>query len=102
MGRDKIGDGGVNVERQQHLAVGARRARDLDHAGVEQLGKHDVAGEQAGPMLVADAQRVGEAGGDDECRRFAGVRAARWWRLWCPSDRGDGAAGNDFARGQAE
>ena len=44
---------------------------DLDHLAVEQLGQHDVAVEDARPVLVGDAQLVAEAARDDEHRGLA-------------------------------
>ena len=56
----------VRVERLEHLAVGAHAFVRLDHALVDRLGQHDAAGEDVGPVLVADAERVGEAAGDHQ------------------------------------
>ena len=61
----------VFVQRLDHRAVGADTLLRLDHALVEQLGQHDVAVEQARPVLVGDAQRVAETAGDDQQRRLA-------------------------------
>ena len=43
------------------LAVRTDALVGLDHAAVQQLGQHDLAVEDARPLLVADAQRVAEA-----------------------------------------
>jgi hypothetical protein len=60
----KLAPGGGAVERPQHLALGGHPLVDLDHRLVEQLRQHDAAVEQPRPVLVGDAQRVGEAPGD--------------------------------------
>ncbi len=52
-------------------AVGAHALVDLDDALVEHVGLDDMAGEDLRPRLVADAQRVAEALGDDEERALA-------------------------------
>jgi hypothetical protein len=70
---------------------------------VQQLGQHDVAVEQARPVLVGDAQRVAEAARDGQHGRFAlalqqrvgGDRGAHL-------DRFDQACGNGLARRQAQ
>ena len=54
------------VERCLHRAIGHHPLVDLDDPAVEQLGQHDVAGEQARADLVGDAQGVGETAGDDK------------------------------------
>ena len=59
------------VERAQHLAVGRHPLVDLDDVAVERLGQDDLAREDVGPRLVADAQRVAEAGGDRQRDRLA-------------------------------
>jgi hypothetical protein len=40
------------VERLAHAAVGAHALLRLDDAAVQQLGQHDVAVEQARPLLI--------------------------------------------------
>ncbi len=77
-GADAGGEGGGEigaharfVGRAQDLALGGDALVDFDDALVERLGQHDLASEQLGPVLVADAQRVGEALGDDQERAFA-------------------------------
>ena len=77
----------------EHLAFGCYALVHLDDALVELLRQDDVAGEQLGPVLVADLERVGEALGDDEERALAlaleeGVGRDRRAHL----DRGDRAA----------
>ena len=54
------------IGRPQHLALGGHALVDLDDALVELFRQDDVAGEELRPVLVADAQRVGEALGDDQ------------------------------------
>ena len=68
------------------LAVRADALVDLDHALVQQRRQLDPAHEQLRPILVADAQRVGEAARDHQqpCARPC-ARAARWSRPSCPS-----------------
>ena len=62
----------VEIERRAAtVAVGGDALVDLDHPLVQQLGQHDVAVEDARPVLVGDAQRVAEAAGD----RPAAVRS---------------------------
>ena len=58
--------GGGEVERRLDRAAGHDPLVDLDDPAVEQLGQHDVAGEQARADLVGDAQGVGETAGDDQ------------------------------------
>ncbi len=62
----QVGAGALAVERLLDRAVGAQPLLDLDRARVELLGQDDVAGEDVGPVLVGDAQRVAEAAGDRE------------------------------------
>ena len=78
-GAQAVGKGGaqvlfgpVPVERHQHPAGRVHPLVHLDHPLVQQLGQDDVAGEQLRPVLVADAQGVAEAAGDDQERPFAG------------------------------
>ncbi len=52
------------VERGEDLALGVHALVDLHHPLVEQFRQDDVAVEQPGPVLIADAQRVGETPGD--------------------------------------
>ncbi len=81
--------GGLLVERRQHPAVRIDALVDLDHALVQHLRQDDAAGEQLRPVLVADAQRVGEALGDGEHhpvalalqQRVGGDRGAHLHRL---------------------
>ena len=78
---------------------------DLDHALVEHAsGRRDRQVEQVRPVLVADAQRVGEAAVDRPaaCARPC-APAARWWRPWCPSSpRRSRPAGIGASARQAE
>ena len=77
---------GRQIELALHGAVGAHALVDLDDALVEHVGLDDVLGEDFRPRLVADAQRVAEALGDQEQRALAlALEAAHWWRPWCPS-----------------
>ena len=82
----QAGAGALEIERPLDRAVGAHALGDLDHVGVEQLRQHDPTRKDVGTMLVADAQRVGEALGDRERGRLAAaLEQARWSRPWCPS-----------------
>ena len=49
------------VQSAQHRAVRHHPLVHLDDAFVQHRGQHDLAVEQIGPRLVADAERVGEA-----------------------------------------
>jgi hypothetical protein len=68
----ETGASGCLVQRTQHRPLDADPLVDLDHAGVKGLGLDDVAVEQLGPGLVADAQGVGMALGDRQDGRLAG------------------------------
>ena len=82
----KLGAHRVKIERALHGAVGAHPLVDFDDALVQHVGLDDVLGEDLWPRLVADAQRVAKAFGDQQqaCGRPC-ARAAHWWRPWCPS-----------------
>lgn len=57
---------GGDVEQPFDAAVGARALIDLDDALVELLGKNDLLGEDVGPCLVGDPQRVAKSPGDEQ------------------------------------
>ena len=57
---------GRDVEQFLDRAVGADALVDLDDAFVELLGKDDLLGEDVGPRLVGDAQRVAKPFGDEQ------------------------------------
>ena len=57
--------GGV-IENANHCPVGAHPLVRLDHPGVERRGLDDVEGEQLRPGLIADLERIGEAGRGDK------------------------------------
>jgi hypothetical protein len=59
------------VQRLHHLALRAHALVRLDHLAVQQLGQHDVAVEQARPVLVGDAQRIAKAARGDQQRGLA-------------------------------
>jgi hypothetical protein len=61
----------VKVDLALDRAVGAHALVHLDHALVEHVRLDDVPGEDFRPRLVADAQRVAEALGDEEQRALA-------------------------------
>ena len=62
---------GSEVGRRLDRAVGAHALVDLDDALVEQLRQDDLLGEDVGPRLVADPQRIAKAVGDEEERAVA-------------------------------
>ena len=59
------------IQGAQHGAVRHHPLVHLDDALVEHRGQHDLAVEEVGPRLVADAERVGEAPGRDQQRAVA-------------------------------
>ena len=62
---------GVEIDLALYGAVGAHPLVDLDDALVEHVRLDDVLGEDFRPRLVADAQRVAEALGDQKQRPLA-------------------------------
>ena len=62
---------GASSSAVEHRAVGHDALVDLEHALVEHLGQHDLAREDVGPVLVGDAQRVGEAARDHQQHAIA-------------------------------
>ena len=62
----QVGPGALQIDRALDRAVGAHPLVDLDHRAVQELGQHDPAGEDVGPVLIADPERVAEAAGDRE------------------------------------
>jgi hypothetical protein len=66
VGGPQVTDQGVRVERGEDLAGRGDPFGDLDYPVVQHLGQHDLAVEDARPVLVGDAQGVGEAAGDDQ------------------------------------
>ncbi len=54
------------VQGPDHLSRGVQPLVRLDHAGVQRRRLDDVQGEQLGPRLVADVERVGEPLGDHQ------------------------------------
>ena len=94
---------GVLVKRCEDLAVRADPLDGLDHPLVEHLGEQDPAVEDPRPVLVGDAQRVGEALGDDQDGGLAlpleqGVGGHRG----AEPDRGDPRGGDYLAWFEAE
>ena len=63
----------ARIERLHDVPVRADPLVDLDHALVEQRRQLDPAYEQLRPVLVTDAQRIGEAARDDQRRALAGA-----------------------------
>ena len=56
----------VLSQRAFDRAIGAHPLIDLDRAGIELFGQNDVAGENVGPVLVADPQTIGEPACDGQ------------------------------------
>jgi hypothetical protein len=67
-GRFHVAPRRLEVWRAQHLALCGDTLVDLDDALVEKLGQDDVAREELRPVLVGNAELVGEAFRDDEER----------------------------------
>ena len=57
---------GIEIGRTLDRAVGAHALVDLDDALVELLGQDDLLGEDIGPRLVGDAQRIAKSPGDQQ------------------------------------
>ena len=83
---------GVAVERCEHFAIGIDALVDLEHFGGQRLGLDDPAGEDVGPLLRPDRQRVAEAARDAQQHRLALAFEQRVGR--------DGGADADIGRGQ--
>src|SRR6266853_1553650 len=64
--RFEVAPGPLGIERNQHLAPGADALLHLDDFRIQELGQDDVPVEDAGPVLVGDAQRVAKAARDEE------------------------------------
>ncbi len=91
------------VERLQHLAVRAGALVGLDDPGIKQLRQHDLAFEQARPVLVGDAQRIAKPARDDEHRRLALALEQRIGRhRGTHLDRGDAFGRDRCTGGDAE
>ena len=54
------------IQRADFRAVGGEPFAGFDQPAIQRLGPHDVQGEEVGPRLVADHQRVSEPLGGDE------------------------------------
>ena len=67
----KRGDQRGDVERRLDRAVGAHPLRHLDHARIQHRRLLDPPGEDLGPRLVADLERVAKSLADDEQHRIA-------------------------------
>ena len=61
----------IEIERALDRAVGAHALVDLDDALIQHVRLDDVLGEDFRPRLVADAQRVAKALGDEKQRALA-------------------------------
>ena len=91
------------VERPNDLAVRADPLVGFDHALVEEAGKLDLPHEELRPVLVGDAQRVGEALRDHERRALALALEQRIGRdRRAHLDRFDRLGGDRRARVQPE
>jgi hypothetical protein len=76
-GAARAGESGAQtllIEGDEDLAVGVDPLVGLDHGCVQALRQHDVARKDVGAVLVANTQRVGEAGGGYQHDRLAGAR----------------------------
>ncbi len=60
------GTAGGNVEQPFDAAVGTHALVDLDDPLIELFGKDDLLGEDVGPRLVGDPQRIAKALGDEQ------------------------------------
>ena len=67
----KFGTHFVEIQRSFDSAVGAHALVNLGDTLVEHVGLDDVLGKNLRPRLVADAQRIAEAPGDEEKRALA-------------------------------
>ncbi len=65
--------GPFGVERAVNRAIGTDTFGNLDDMVMEHLRETHAAVEDVGAMLIADAQLVGEALGDGQYRRLAGM-----------------------------
>ncbi len=61
----------VGLQRLHHLALRADTLVGFDDPFVQQLGQHDVAIEQARPILIGDAQRIAKAARGHQHRAVA-------------------------------
>jgi hypothetical protein len=69
------------VELAQHGALGSDPLCGLDRFRVERRREPDVEVEEPRAILVANRERIAEAGRRDECRRHdRGARAGHWSR----------------------
>ena len=90
VGGAQVGGHRVLVQRHDHVTLSADPLGRLDHPGIEHLREDDLAVEDARPVLVADAQRVGEAAGDDQHRRLTATFQQRvGGHRGAQPDRGD-------------
>ena len=97
------GTGAAQVHRAELVAVGQQALVDLNDPLVQQLRQDDVALEQLRPVLVGDAQRIGEAPGDDKHRAVAGaLQEGICGHGGAHFHRGDGLGGDGRRRAQAE
>ena len=65
-GRCQRRAGAFGIEGGDDLALGRDPFLHLRHPLVEQLRQHDLAGEQPGPVLIADPQCIAETAGDQQ------------------------------------
>ena len=101
-GADPIGEGCLKVQSDlglvqfgQHFAFGGNALLGLDNLLVKHLREFDMAGKQLWPILVADAQGIAEALGDNQHGAVAlalkeGIRRDRCAHL----DRRNSVGGN--------
>ena len=103
LGAFELGAHRIKIERAFHRAVGAHALVDLGDALIEHVRLDDVLGEDFWPGLIADAQRVAKALGDEKERavalaleqRIGGDRCAHF-------HRGDAVAWDRVARLEPE
>ncbi len=70
-GADQFGAHRLEIERTFDSAIGTHAFIDLDHALVQHVRLDDMLGKDLRPRLVADAQRVAKALGDEKQRPVA-------------------------------
>ena len=71
MGGPEIRFGGAKVQRLDFLTRGIQPAANLHHVRVQWFGAVDAQRKEIGPVLIADAERIGEAAGDGQDRGLA-------------------------------
>src|SRR5882672_7966866 len=101
--RFEVASGPLDLERDEYIALRSDALLHLDDFRIQKLGQDDVPVENAGPVLVGDAQRVAKAARDEEHgalafalqKRVGGDRGAHLHHL-------DALPGYGRARGDPE